>query len=80
MMDGRLGELLGDWRVEGLMCNIIFQDNQQDNQKDNRQHNQQDNRQYNQQDNREYNQQDNQNDNQQYLNPGPQSRITSAGK
>ena len=64
MMDGRLGELLGDWRVEGLMCDIIFQDNQQDN------------RQYN----REYNQQDKQNDSQQYWNPGPQSRITSAGK
>ena len=68
MMDGRLGELLGDWRVEGLMCDIIFQDNQQDNQKDN------------QKDNRQYKQQDDQNDNQQYLNPGPQSRITSAGK
>ena len=67
-MDGRLGELLGDWRVEGLMCDIIFQDNQQDNQKDN------------QKDNRQYKQQDDQNDNQQYLNPGPQSRITSAGK
>ena len=64
MMDGRLGELLGDWRVEGLMCDIIFQDNQQDKQ------------QYN----REYNQQDKQNDSQQYWNPGPQSRITSAGK
>ena len=64
MMDGRLGELLGDWRVEGLMCDIIFQDNQQDKQ------------QYN----REYNQQDKQNDSQQYLNPGPKSRITLAGK
>ena len=68
MMGGRLGELLGDWRVEGLVCDIIFQDNQQDNQKDN------------QKDNRQYKQQDDQNDNQQYLNPGPQSRITSAGK
>ena len=67
MMDGRLGELLGDWRVEGLMCDIIFQDKQQDNP------------QYNQQDNREYNQQDNQNDNQN-SNLGPKSRITSAGK
>ena len=66
-MDGRLGELLGDWRVEGLMCDIIFQDKQQDNP------------QYNQQDNREYNQQDNQNDNQN-SNLGPKSRITSAGK
>ena len=67
MMDGRLGELLGDWRGEGLMCDIIFQDKQQDNP------------QYNQQDNREYNQQDNQNDNQN-SNLGPKSRITSAGK
>ena len=67
MMDGRLGELFGDWRVEGLMCDIIFQDKQQDNP------------QYNQQDNREYNQQDNQNYNQN-SNLGPKSRITSAGK
>ena len=76
MMDGRLGELLGDWRVEGLMCDIIFQDNQLDNRHYKQQDNQQDNRQYN----REYNQQDKQNDSQQYWNPGPQSRITSAGK